>query len=260
MSKMTSCAVGSYFLIYGIVEVLVESFVVVGIDIGIQKTFFELKGIEPFFELKGEIWNLKKSVSKKFFGEMSKRTRPSTVIPDDPFDTGTRIKIYWPLESKYFKGTIASRAANGKYRVEYDDKDVRYHDLRFEDFVILDFTCICGMRYSSQGWLDRHQARCASYIKSTKSTIPLIVSSMSKEIDNDKILSVLKTGLKCSICMDTAVVPTLPDCGHIFCKECISKHIRMQGQNASCPNCRSFLPNMRHTKEVPLLTELSSML
>ena len=192
---------------------------------------------------------------------MSKRTRPSTAFSNGPFDTGTRIKLYWPLEGRYFKGTIAARISNGKYRIEYDDKDVRYHDLRFEDFDILDFKCICGMSYSSKGWLDRHQTRCASYIKSRpKSMVPLIVPPRSKEIDNDKILSALKTGLKCSICMETAVLPTLPDCGHIFCKECIGKHIRIQGQDAFCPNCRTPLPNMRHTKEVPLLTELSLMI
>ena len=192
---------------------------------------------------------------------MLKRTRPSTGRSDEPFDTGTRIKIYWPAEDKYFKGTVAYRKPDGKYKIEYDDADVRYHDLRYEDFVILNFRCICGTSYSSQGWLDRHQARCHSYNASKPKSVPVLANApKSQNIDTDKVLATIKNGLKCSICMETAFSPTLPDCGHIFCKECLSKHIRNQGQNGFCPNCRVPIPNMRHTKEVPLLNELSLMI
>ena len=51
----------------------------------------------------------------------------------------------------------------------------------------------------------------------------------------------LKENLDCPICMDIFTVPKLLSCGHTFCQECISNHIResMHCHSFKCPICQA---------------------
>ena len=46
---------------------------------------------------------------------------------------GDRIEVYWPMDTKFYSGTISSsKCGNGKHKVTYDDGDVEILDLSKE--------------------------------------------------------------------------------------------------------------------------------
>ena len=47
---------------------------------------------------------------------------------------------------------------------------------------------------------------------------------------------------KCSICLEvTEGEQVTTECEHVFCKECIEKHLK---NNNSCPNCRTIITKL----------------
>ena len=59
-----------------------------------------------------------------------------------------------------------------------------------------------------------------------------------------KIVDGLKNMLlvdKCSICYETNIKGLYLKCRHIFCRDCIKKHIKADGSNKKCPMCRNKL-------------------
>jgi predicted RNA-binding protein YlxR (DUF448 family) len=48
----------------------------------------------------------------------------------------------------------------------------------------------------------------------------------------------LSVTLKCHICLDKLIEPTMTKCGHMYCKGCIQKRVRSNKSNAQCPVCR----------------------
>ncbi|KHN98198.1 SNF2-related protein [Metarhizium album ARSEF 1941] len=63
---------------------------------------------------------------------------------------------------------------------------------------------------------------------------------------NDKNMALLQEALRlyvesqedCSICFDIPTGPVITNCGHVFCRACVTKVIRMQHK---CPMCRNEL-------------------
>lgn len=50
-----------------------------------------------------------------------------------PFDTlgvTARIRVYWPLDEKWYSGTVVRfDSARARHQVLYDDEDTRWYDL-----------------------------------------------------------------------------------------------------------------------------------
>jgi E3 ubiquitin-protein ligase RFWD2 len=44
--------------------------------------------------------------------------------------------------------------------------------------------------------------------------------------------------LQCPICVEVIADPFVTPCGHTFCYQCITTHLRHQ---SNCPSCRSYL-------------------
>lgn len=50
---------------------------------------------------------------------------------------GMRIEVYWPKDSKYYKGVVSNfYEKTGIYRVEYDDGDVKNLNLNDKNWCI----------------------------------------------------------------------------------------------------------------------------
>lgn len=70
--------------------------------------------------------------------------------------------------------------------------------------------------------------------------------------------------LKCSICLDLYNQPVSTTCGHLFCRECVERHLRIStGQAGVCPICKKLLqrralkPNVRIEQVVSVFKELA---
>ncbi|KAL8213179.1 UNVERIFIED_CONTAM: hypothetical protein K2H54_061141 [Gekko kuhli] len=68
----------------------------------------------------------------------------------------------------------------------------------------------------------------------------------------------------CSICLDFFRDPvTIPECGHSFCRACLTRSWRKPGEEASCPQCRgaaqegSLRPNQQLANFVEIIQKLS---
>uniref|UniRef100_H3A6I5 Tripartite motif containing 69 n=2 Tax=Latimeria chalumnae TaxID=7897 RepID=H3A6I5_LATCH len=48
--------------------------------------------------------------------------------------------------------------------------------------------------------------------------------------------------LICSVCLDFFQDPVMSDCGHNFCRSCISQYWGEQEENVTCPDCREVFP------------------
>lgn len=84
--------------------------------------------------------------------------------------------------------------------------------------------------------IKRQRAVSSSSAGKNASEIP---SANDPEIENTKVISVLKGKLTCSICQQTVAESKSPlastVCGHLFCQRCIRKAVRLTN---SCPTCR----------------------
>ena len=47
----------------------------------------------------------------------------------------------------------------------------------------------------------------------------------------------------CPICLDSIEIPTVTNCGHLFCSECIKNALEMSRNGKKCPCCREDLSN-----------------
>ena len=82
-----------------------------------------------------------------------------------------------------------------------------------------------------------------------------LINEIYKYISNDIIKIVIQNlddyniqTIECSICLSTLDKPFAGDCGHVFCKTCIDKHVRISSlrQNEpKCPKCKQNVINIK---------------
>lgn len=82
-----------------------------------------------------------------------------------------------------------------------------------------------------------------------------LINEIYKYISDDIIISVIENldnlklqTIECSICRETLDKPYAGECGHVFCKTCIDKHIRISGlrnTDVKCPKCRENINQAR---------------
>ncbi|XP_072315321.1 E3 ubiquitin-protein ligase TRIM21-like [Eucyclogobius newberryi] len=64
---------------------------------------------------------------------------------------------------------------------------------------------------------------------------------MALSLPSPAAVNAWKMQLSCSICIETFKDPVTTICGHSFCKECLTRSLRLH--NPSCPLCKNFLLN-----------------
>lgn len=89
-----------------------------------------------------------------------------------------------------------------------------------------------------------------SYIKKSNQNDSTLNQGLNQSditsVDDDKNLSNSnKSTLKCSICLENVIGPTLTSCGHIFCWLCIQRYVNnfktsftTNNSQIACPSCR----------------------
>ena len=65
----------------------------------------------------------------------------------------------------------------------------------------------------------------------------------------------------CTICQEIFIEPSVANCGHSFCKKCIKKWKRQNGNNTKCPLCRKRIRKISPNQAVDgFLEEFISIL
>ncbi|XP_065224824.1 polyadenylate-binding protein 1-like 2 [Planococcus citri] len=64
------------------------------------------------------------------------------------------------------------------------------------------------------------------------------------------LIEALQTELQCSICHELFKEPSITECGHVFCEECIAEWKNQDGIVSSCPTCRETLYRFRPEKKI----------
>uniref|UniRef100_A0A8C3SIK6 RING-type domain-containing protein n=1 Tax=Chelydra serpentina TaxID=8475 RepID=A0A8C3SIK6_CHESE len=72
-----------------------------------------------------------------------------------------------------------------------------------------------------------------------------------------KILKDVKDQATCSICKDLFRDPVSSECGHSFCRECITQHCKEKEFYNVCPQCRKTFQkiNLRPNRELKNIVE-----
>ncbi|XP_030055760.1 E3 ubiquitin-protein ligase TRIM39-like isoform X1 [Microcaecilia unicolor] len=68
----------------------------------------------------------------------------------------------------------------------------------------------------------------------------------------------LRDEASCSICLDYFTDPVTTDCGHNFCRSCITQSWEGRDTNFPCPQCRAMSPqrNLRPNRQLANMTEM----
>uniref|UniRef100_A0A8D0G5K6 Zinc finger protein RFP-like n=1 Tax=Sphenodon punctatus TaxID=8508 RepID=A0A8D0G5K6_SPHPU len=64
---------------------------------------------------------------------------------------------------------------------------------------------------------------------------------MAAAAGSDPVI-VLQEETTCPICLDYFADPVITDCGHNFCRACITQNWGESGENLTCPQCREICP------------------
>ncbi|XP_010229606.1 putative RING-H2 finger protein ATL71 [Brachypodium distachyon] len=101
------------------------------------------------------------------------------------------------------------------------------------------------MRQSSSGWMVDGTAVSPDIDEATLKGYPEVVYGEARKQGKNKKLGASTTCTCCSVCLDNYdegdVLQVLPDCGHLFHRECVDPWLR---RHPTCPVCRtSPLPN-----------------
>ncbi|XP_030055586.1 E3 ubiquitin-protein ligase TRIM39-like [Microcaecilia unicolor] len=72
----------------------------------------------------------------------------------------------------------------------------------------------------------------------------------------------LRGEASCSICLDYFTDPVTTDCGHNFCRSCITQSWEGRDTDFSCPQCRAMSPqrNLRPNRQLANVTEIAKKL
>ncbi|KAJ1169577.1 hypothetical protein NDU88_001470 [Pleurodeles waltl] len=72
----------------------------------------------------------------------------------------------------------------------------------------------------------------------------------------------LKEEATCSICLDYFTDPVMTDCGHNFCRSCITQSWEETDENSPCPQCRATSPgkNLRPNRQLGNVVEIAKQL
>ncbi|XP_030055814.1 E3 ubiquitin-protein ligase TRIM39-like [Microcaecilia unicolor] len=72
----------------------------------------------------------------------------------------------------------------------------------------------------------------------------------------------LQDEASCSICLDYFTDPVMTDCGHNFCRSCITQSWDGRDRNFPCPQCRkrSRQRNLRPNRQLANMTEIAKKL
>nr|XP_033771614.1 uncharacterized protein LOC117346323 [Geotrypetes seraphini] len=72
----------------------------------------------------------------------------------------------------------------------------------------------------------------------------------------------LQEEASCPICLDYFTDPVLLDCGHNYCRSCITQTWEGRGTNFPCPQCRetSLIRNLRPNRQLANITEIAKKL
>lgn len=94
-----------------------------------------------------------------------------------------------------------------------------------------------------------------------KSTILLSQYKLENPTTNDDIMigSLMKNNLKCSICNNIMVLPTVCNCSHSFCNYCIINYTK---NNQKCPICNKDITSpyyISHELELLCCTIIKSL-
>jgi len=68
---------------------------------------------------------------------------------------------------------------------------------------------------------------------------PIYTTSELWQVLDREIRMNIGNSVKCSICLSTVTDPVRTKCMHKFCEDCITEHIRVNGNSATCPECNS---------------------
>ena len=58
---------------------------------------------------------------------------------------------------------------------------------------------------------------------------------------SENLPEIIDKNLQCTICNEVFICPSVINCGHSFCKECIQKWQQEKNPQATCPICRSTI-------------------
>lgn len=73
------------------------------------------------------------------------------------------------------------------------------------------------------------------------------------------IVTALEAELKCSICLDIFKNPHSTNCGHYFCKECLTSYLKEMKFKCTCPLCKKTL-SKRELTEAPKLQAIAEIM
>ena len=68
-----------------------------------------------------------------------------------------------------------------------------------------------------------------------------LIDKIAEDVVN-RVIEFAQESEECSICLDVVTNGRIiPNCGHVFCWECLGSHMVTQGQASTCPGCRGSI-------------------